>query len=96
MFTILTVAIVFIALVLGAVHWKMVREALLWLSAIIFLFTTLAAVIAFVIAIVKWDAVPAYIGLALLAVSGVLGAIEQGDRDKQFAKWRASLQKRDD
>jgi len=89
MLTVLTIAVVFIAFVLGVVHWKIVRKALLWTSAIISLIVLLASLIAFIVAIVTWEIAPALVGLALLLLFGLLSAIEDWDRNKQFAKWDA-------
>lgn len=96
MLTVLTIAVVFIAFVLVAVHWKIVREALLWVSAVVLNIALLASVIAFIVAVVNWEIAPALVGLALLLLVGLLSAIEEWDRNKQFAKWHASLEKRED
>ena len=55
MLTILTIAAVLIAFVLVVVHWKIVREALLWTAAIASILAILAAAIMFILAIVYFD-----------------------------------------
>jgi hypothetical protein len=103
MLTVLTIATVFIAVVLAVVHWKTVREVLLWsaaiinvLSAFIGLLALLGAVGVFVWAAIAQDAKLVPIGIALVVaflgfgvVAFVLNAIEEHDRNKQFAKFRA-------
>lgn len=103
MFAVLTVATVFIAVVLAVVHWKTVREILLWSAAIINLLSMVfgllalfGAVIVFIWAAIVQNATLVPLGITLvlvsfglLAVAGVLWAIEERDRDKQFAKFRA-------
>jgi hypothetical protein len=103
MLTVLTIATVFIAVVLAVVHWKTVREVLLWsaaiinvLSAFIGLLALLGAVGVFVWAAIAQDAKLVPIGIALVVaflgfgvVAFVLNAIEEHDRNNPFAKFRA-------
>jgi hypothetical protein len=102
MLTVLTVAAVFIAVVMAAVHWKTVREILLWVSAVVELLllffgllALIGALLVFAWAAVTQDADLAYSGGALLLgcllfwmVGSILGAIEERDRDKQFKAFR--------
>jgi hypothetical protein len=103
MLAVLTIATVFIAVVLTVVHWRTVREILLWSAAIInvlsMLFGLLAlfsAVIVFIWAAIVQNAALVPLGISLvlvffglLVVVGVLSAVEERDRDKQFSKFRA-------
>jgi hypothetical protein len=103
MLAVLTFATVFIAVVLAVVHWHIVRQILLWTAAVLNvlsmlfgLLALLAAVIVFIWAAIAQDAtlVPLGITLALLFVGllivvAALTAVEERDRDKQFAKFRA-------
>jgi hypothetical protein len=104
MLTVLTIATIFIALVLTIVYWKVVRDMLLWANTIVLLLSLLGLVIAFIVAVVflfidfelnsignslRRALVPGLIGLVLLFVGGIAGAIEDWDRNKQWAKFHA-------
>lgn len=103
MLTLLTIATVFIAVVLAVVHWRTVREMLLWtaailnvLSMILGLLALLGALVVFLWAAVTQNAtlVPLGVMLALifgglLLLVGILSIIEDRDREKQFAGFRA-------
>jgi ABC-type transport system involved in multi-copper enzyme maturation permease subunit len=103
MLAVLTIATVFIAVVLAVVYWRTVREILLWSAAIInvlsMLFGLLAlfsAVIVFIWAAIAHNAALVPLGITLvlvffglLVVVGVLSAVEEHDRDKQLSKFRA-------
>ena len=103
MLTVLTIAVVFIALLLAVVHWSTVREGLLWCAAIInvlsWLFGLLAlfgAVLVFLWAAISRDASLGALGITLalvfvscLVVAGVLSFVEVRDRERQFAKFRS-------
>ena len=103
MLAVLTAAVVFIAVVLAVVYWRTVRELLLWsaaainvLSMVLGLLAALGAVVVFTWAAIvqSADLVPlgvtlVLVFLALMVVSGVLSKVENNDRDKQFARFRA-------
>lgn len=91
MLTIIAVAVVFIAFVHTIVHWKIVREALLWASAAVALLALLGSVILFSLALINLDTGFALMGVFLIVVAGILFHIEELDREAQFAKWRAYL-----
>lgn len=91
MLTIITVTVVFIALVQTIVHWKIVREALLWTSSVVALLALLGSVILFGLSLIYLDTGFALTGVFLMVVAGILFLIEERDREAQFAKWRAYL-----
>ncbi len=95
MLTVLTIAAVLIAFILAAVHWKVVREAVLWSAAIASILAFLASVVAFIFAIINLDFNLALLGITLLIACGLLCAIDHWDRDSQFAKWHAYFRQPD-
>jgi cytochrome c biogenesis protein CcdA len=98
MLTILTIATVFMAVLLTVVHWqtvreiwKVVREVLMWTSAIVGVLALLGAVIAFIFAAIQRSAELAYLGGGLLVISSILGHVERWDHKRRWAAWIASI-----
>jgi hypothetical protein len=91
--TVLTIATVVIAFVLVIAHWKRVSEALLWLAAIVSILAFVASLIAFGFALVYLEIGLALLGLGLLALAGLLAGVEEWDRNRQWKKYHAQLDK---
>lgn len=87
---------------LALVQWRTVREILLWTAAILNVLSMFFGLLALLGAIIVllWAAIAqnttlvplgivlALVCVGLLIVVGILSAIEEHDRDKQFARFR--------
>jgi hypothetical protein len=93
MLTVLAISTTVIAVVLVLANWRVVREALLWANAGVLLLAVVAAVIVLILSVIYLRIELALVGVGLLILAGLCTAIEEWDRNIQFAKFRAWARK---